>query len=166
MDALSRFLTAQADPDAGFDAALREIQSGRKRGHWIWYVFPQLVGLGSSSTAQTYAIQDVDEATAYLRHPILRERLSAVVAAVAERLRDEPKPRLDQLMGSAIDARKLVSSLTLFREIARPLASSTSSGDDDGLVAHASAILDEADRQGIPPCAFTLRVLQAPGRDR
>jgi len=166
LDALSRFLTAQADPDAGFETALRELESGRKRGHWIWYVFPQLIGLGSSFMAQTFGLRDVDEAIAYLRHPLLRHRLIAVVAAVAERLRDEPNLRLDQLMGTAIDARKVVSSLTLFREVARQFESADSSGDTAELIAHADAILKEAANQGLPPCAFTLRVLQAPRADR
>ena len=116
--------------------------------------------------SRTYGLRDVEEAIAYLHHPVLRERLAAVVAVVAERLRDEPPPRLDRLMGSAIDAKKLVSSLTLFREVARQLESSEASGEAAVLVAHANAVLAEAARQGIPPCAFTLRVFQArsPGR--
>lgn len=67
---LDRFLTAQR---RDYAAALREIQNGRKRSHWIWYIFPQVAGLGMSSTSQYYAISGLDEARAYLREPTLRE---------------------------------------------------------------------------------------------
>lgn len=63
---LNRFLTAQS---RDYAAALREIQNGRKRSHWIWYIFPQVAGLGMSSTSQYYAISGLDEARAYLREP-------------------------------------------------------------------------------------------------
>ena len=69
---LDRFLTAQR---RDYAAALREIQNGRKRSHWIWYIFPQVAGLGMSSTSQYYAISGLDEARAYLREPTLRAHL-------------------------------------------------------------------------------------------
>lgn len=69
---LDRFVRAQ-EPDYG--RALSEIRAGRKRSHWMWYVFPQFVGLGSSPTSQLYAIKSVAEAEAYLRHPVLGPRL-------------------------------------------------------------------------------------------
>src|SRR6516162_8966341 len=69
---LQRFLTAQAED---YSRALRELQRGRKESHWIWYIFPQIAGLGHSSTAQMYAIQSKDEAIAYLNHQILGARL-------------------------------------------------------------------------------------------
>jgi uncharacterized protein (DUF1810 family) len=70
--ALSRFVLAQAD---GYDQALAEIKSGRKRSHWIWYIFPQIDGLGFSSMSRRYSIKSLAEATAYLEHPVLGPRL-------------------------------------------------------------------------------------------
>lgn len=69
---LSRFVQAQAGDD---DAALLEIRSGQKRSHWMWYIFPQYDGLGSSAMSKRYAIKSLAEATAYLRHPVLGPRL-------------------------------------------------------------------------------------------
>ena len=69
---LSRFLTAQ---ERTYPAALAEIRRGRKTSHWMWFIFPQLAGLGFSETAKFYAIQQADEATAYLAHPVLGNRL-------------------------------------------------------------------------------------------
>src|SRR5262245_56491631 len=83
---LQRFKDAQEQRGSGFEAALFEIQSGRKTGHWIWYVFPQLSGLGHSAMAQTYGINDIGEAEAYLRDPLLRGRLLTITLAVAEQL--------------------------------------------------------------------------------
>ena len=76
---LQRFIDAQADR---FATALTELQSGRKRTHWMWYIFPQLQGLGSSSMAQLYAISSLAEARAYLEHPLLGRRLEQCTAAV------------------------------------------------------------------------------------
>lgn len=105
---LDRFLKGQA---RNYDAALREIQSGCKRSHWMWYVFPQIQGLGYSSTAQYYAIRDLGEAKAYLQHPILRERLLEISNALLT---------LDSHNASAVfgwpDDLKLRSSMTLFAE--------------------------------------------------
>jgi uncharacterized protein (DUF1810 family) len=69
---LARFVAAQA---GNYDQALAEIGRGAKESHWMWYVFPQLAGLGTSPTARHYAIQSLDEAAAYLRHPVLGPRL-------------------------------------------------------------------------------------------
>ena len=76
---LDRFLTAQS---RDYTTALREIRSGRKRSHWIWYIFPQVAGLGMSSTSQYYAISGLDEARAYLREPTLRAHLLEVSNAL------------------------------------------------------------------------------------
>jgi uncharacterized protein (DUF1810 family) len=76
---LQRFLDAQTDVH---DTALAELKRSRKTGHWMWFVFPQIAGLGRSSTAQYYAIRSLDEARAYLAHPVLGPRLIACVAAV------------------------------------------------------------------------------------
>jgi uncharacterized protein (DUF1810 family) len=78
---LGRFVTAQS---ASYDRALAEIRGGRKRSHWMWYVFPQLQGLGRSETAQRYAIKSRAEALAYLRHPVLGPRLVECVSALLE----------------------------------------------------------------------------------
>jgi uncharacterized protein (DUF1810 family) len=101
---LERFHDAQADAHSGDQAALAEMRSGRKRKHWIWYVFPQLAGLGRSGAAQYYAIQDLAEACEYLRDSLLRARYEEITAAVAEKLEaGVPVERLmgvDQLMPS------------------------------------------------------------------
>ena len=103
---LSRFHTAQA---RDYDTALSEIRSGRKRSHWIWYIFPQIQGLGYSSTAQYYALQDLDEAKAYLADPVLRERLLEISGALLDLDCSDPS----SVMGYPDDL-KLRSSMTLF----------------------------------------------------
>jgi uncharacterized protein (DUF1810 family) len=156
---LDRFRTAQDDLDSGFKSALEEIRTGRKRGHWIWYVFPQLSGLGGSSASRTYAITGVAEATDYVHDPELRSRLLTITTAVAEQLKSERGTSLANVMGSEIDARKLVSSLTLFGHVARTLHA------DEGLRVYADLadIADEvlavAARQGYAPCRYTLEHL-------
>lgn len=105
---LERFASAQDDGDT-FDRALSELQSGRKSSHWMWFVFPQVAGLGHSSLSRTYAISGLDEARAYLKHPVLGARLrqsAEVVLAVPDRT-------AEQVLGG-IDAQKLRSSMTLF----------------------------------------------------
>jgi uncharacterized protein (DUF1810 family) len=108
MDAdLSRFVDAQ---DGGtYDQALRELRAGRKQGHWIWFVFPQIAGLGRSPTSQHYALSGLDEARAYLAHPVLGPRL----VEAAQALLDLPGDDAVAVLG-AIDAVKLRSSMTLF----------------------------------------------------
>ena len=104
---LSRFLKAQ---EHDYEQALKEIRSGRKRSHWMWYIFPQIQGLGFSPTAQYYAIRDLQEARDYLAHPVLGARLKEISAALLD---------LDGLSASEIfgypDDLKLRSSMTLFR---------------------------------------------------
>lgn len=106
---LERFVQAQ-DLGGTFDQALVELHRGRKTSHWIWFVFPQIAGLGSSPTARRYAISGLDEATAYVQHPVLGPRLvDAAQAMLATDAR-----RAEAILG-AIDAIKLRSSMTLFR---------------------------------------------------
>ena len=105
---LTRFVTAQEDGGT-YAAALRELRSGRKRSHWIWFVFPQVEGLGRSETARYYALAGVEEARAYLAHPVLGPRLREC-ADVLVALPD----RDAQAVFGGIDAMKLRSSLTLF----------------------------------------------------
>ena len=90
MARLDRFRDAQADTHSGFAAALGELEAGRKTGHWIWYVFPQLAGLGQSMTAVHYGLADAAEAADYLRDPVLGERLVAAAAAVRIHLTGSP----------------------------------------------------------------------------
>lgn len=151
MAGIERFLEAQ-DQGGEFESALAEMKAGRKLGHWIWYVFPQLSGLGLSPMSQIYAIRDRGEAEAYLRDPVLSSRLLAVTTAVAEHVRKGV--RIDALMNSSIDAQKLVSSLTLFSKVARRLQAA---GDDrySAFTAMAESILTEAESQGYPRCQFT-----------
>ena len=107
MDDLSRFVEAQ-DTDGTYERALAELRAGRKRTHWMWFVFPQLLGLGSSPMAQRYGIASLDEAREYLAHAVLGARLieaSELAAALAA------PPR--EVLG-AVDALKLRSSMTLF----------------------------------------------------
>ena len=73
---LEGFVKAHANATAGFNAAIGELQAGRKVGHWVWYIFPQLEGLGKSSVAQRFALADADEAWAYVAHPVLGARLA------------------------------------------------------------------------------------------
>jgi len=148
---LDRFKRAQDGP-GGFAAALAELEGGRKRSHWIWYIFPQLAGLGQSSAAIQYGLQGVDEAMAYLRDPLLRDRLVRVTKAVRAQLERHPAPALVDVMGSEIDVLKLVSSMTLFREVARR------TGDQD-VAAGADSILRVAKSQGYSECEFTLNAL-------
>ena len=104
---LQRFLDMQ---QSDYATALQEMKDGEKRSHWIWYIFPQLRGLGHSSNSWIYGLADVEEAKAYLSHPVLRARLREVTQAVlAHHGKD-----IVAVMGSSIDAHKLRSSMTLF----------------------------------------------------
>jgi uncharacterized protein (DUF1810 family) len=106
MNDLKRFLDAQAND---FERALAEIRRGRKQSHWMWYIFPQIAGLGFSSTSKFYAIKDRGEAENYLAHPVLGKRLVEISNAL---LAVEGKTA-NQIFGSPDDA-KLKSSMTLF----------------------------------------------------
>ena len=105
---LQRFVDAQ-DERGSYDAALAELRAGRKRSHWMWFVLPQLSGLGSSAMAQRYALSGLDEARDYLTHPVLGPRLRAC----AETLLGLPVTDPVQVLGP-VDAQKLRSSMTLF----------------------------------------------------
>jgi uncharacterized protein (DUF1810 family) len=109
---LSRFVEAQRST---YERALAEVRSGRKTSHWMWYVFPQLAGLGRSATSVRYAIRNVDEANAYLEHPLLGPRLIECADAVLE---------IDgrsayEIFGSPDDL-KLHSCATLFARVSAP----------------------------------------------
>ena len=111
MTDLSRFHQAQR---RDYDAAMAEIRDGRKRSQWIWYIFPQIAGLGFSSTSQYYAIRDLDEARAYLEDETLRAHLLEISRALLELDSSDPS----EVMGYPDDL-KLKSSMTLF-ELAEP----------------------------------------------
>jgi len=103
---LQRFVDAQA---CNYPQALAELSAGRKTSHWMWYVFPQIAGLGSSPMAQTYALGSLEEARAYLAHPVLGPRLRASVAAV-----NGVRGRSAHEIFGSPDDLKFRSSLTLF----------------------------------------------------
>jgi uncharacterized protein (DUF1810 family) len=151
---LSRFREAQDSAHEGFASALAELRAGRKRSHWIWYVFPQLAGLGQSPTAVHYGLAGADEATAYLRDDVLGERLVTATEAVRQHLTAPTPPRLEALMGSRIDALKLVSCMTLFAYIAKRSGAAGQPRFAD-MAEHAEAILAAVARQGYDRCAFT-----------
>jgi len=110
MPDLQRFVSAQ---ETTYDRALAELRAGQKRSHWMWFVFPQIAGLGSSPTAQRYAIRDRAEARAYLDHPLLGPRL----VECAEALLAVEGRSAQQILGYPDDL-KLRSSMTLFAEAA------------------------------------------------
>jgi uncharacterized protein (DUF1810 family) len=106
---LQRFVDAQEDA-AIYARALGELRAGRKQGHWIWFVFPQIAGLGSSPMSQAYAIRSLEEARAYLGHPLLGARLRESTEAL---LGVDPGASAEEILGG-IDAVKVRSSMTLF----------------------------------------------------
>jgi uncharacterized protein (DUF1810 family) len=107
---LRRFIDAQ---DRAFDIAMSELRAGSKQSHWMWFIFPQLAGLGHSPTAQYYGISSIEEARAYLHHPVLGPRLRQGVEAL---LPSAGHLTAEEILGT-IDALKFKSSLTLFDEI-------------------------------------------------
>jgi uncharacterized protein (DUF1810 family) len=109
---LERFVTAQK---VDYDQALSELRAGRKRSHWMWYVFPQFAGLGKSEIAHFYAIKSIEEAKAYLMHPLLGPRLTECCEAL---LAIEGRAA-NEILGFPADL-KLCSSATLFDKVAGP----------------------------------------------
>jgi uncharacterized protein (DUF1810 family) len=124
---LERFTDAQAN--GVYEAAVAELRQGRKRSHWMWSIFPQLRGLGFSARAQYYGLAGIEEAQAYLAHPVLAERLMAVCGA----LQDWPHLGAEAVF-EPVDALKLRSSLTLFAAVpgAPPLFSELLAAYFDG----------------------------------
>ena len=109
MSDLSRFIDAQKHD---YSTALSEIRNGRKRSHWMWYIFPQIAGLGMSSTAVYYSIRDLDEARDYINDPYLGKNL----IEISEALLENPSDDASYVMGYPDDL-KLRSCMTLFREV-------------------------------------------------
>src|SRR5262245_40018042 len=162
---LDRFRQAQDTPHSGFAVALRELQAGRKTSHWIWYVFPQLAGLGRSTTAVYYGLTSVEEAADYLRDRVLGDRLIQAAAVVAAHLAGaNGRPiGLEELMGSQIDAVKLVSSMTLFTHLARTLHVGEPEPRFAAMADHARTILTIAAAQGYGRCTYTEGQVSRPG---
>lgn len=105
---LERFVKAQ-DSGGTYHQAVRELRNGRKTSHWMWFIFPQIAGLGRSAMAQAFAISDLTEAQAYLRHPLLGPRLVECAGIIAS----HRGLTAEQIFGG-IDSTKLRSSMTLF----------------------------------------------------
>lgn len=105
---LKRYVTAQGDDDA-FSEVLAELGAGHKTSHWMWFVFPQIAGLGHSAMSRRFAISSLEEARAYLRHPVLSGRLTSCAAIVAS----THVETAEEIFGP-VDAKKLHSSMTLF----------------------------------------------------
>lgn len=109
INSLDRFLVAQ---ESMYETALKEIKNGRKRSHWIWYIFPQLRGLGRSNMSYVYGISGLEEAKAYLEHPVLSARLNEICETLLEH-----KDKLTYEILGDIDDMKLLSCMTLFSYI-------------------------------------------------
>jgi uncharacterized protein (DUF1810 family) len=110
--ALQRFVDAQGG-NGTYEAVLHELRCGRKRSHWMWFVFPQVAGLGHSPTAQHFAISGLPEARAYLEHPVLGPRLIECARVLSDLPGTDPVAVL-----GPVDAQKLRSSMTLFARAA------------------------------------------------
>jgi uncharacterized protein (DUF1810 family) len=109
---LERFVRAQ-DDELTFDRAVAELRRGRKTSHWMWFVFPQIAGLGQSLTSRRFAISSLEQARSYLKHPVLGPRLIEC-ASIVEQLKGRSA---EQIFGT-VDAQKLRSSMTLFARAA------------------------------------------------
>jgi len=134
---LDRFVTAQ-DSGGSYQRAVEELRAGFKSSHWMWFVFPQIAGLGRSPISRQFAISSLTEAAAFLEHPVLGRRLRAaaeILAAIKGR-------SADQIFGS-IDAMKLRSSMTLFHRAApdEPLFGQVLTRYFDGIPDHATDAL-------------------------
>ncbi len=108
-DSLKRFLDAQ---EKSYSLALSEIRQGRKKTHWMWFIFPQILGLGNSETSRFYAIKNRDEAISFLNHPVLGERL----VQICRELYNQKEINANKIFGSPDDL-KLKSSMTLFSSL-------------------------------------------------
>ena len=121
---LERFVEAQNEYGT-YELALSEIKAGRKRSHWIWFIFPQLKGLGSSYNAQYYGIEDSNEAKEYLEHPVLGPRLLEISEALLKLQENDPAV----VMGGSPDDMKLKSSMTLFAAVSEAVSEAVSAHD-------------------------------------
>lgn len=121
---LERFVEAQNEYGT-YELALSEIKAGRKRSHWIWFIFPQLKGLGFSYNAQYYGIEDSNEAKKYLEHPVLGPRILEISEALLKLQENDPAV----VMGGSPDDMKLKSSMTLFAAVSEAVSEAVSTPD-------------------------------------
>lgn len=145
-DSLQRF--HQRANQGWHQIALRELRNGRKTSHWMWWVFPQLNGLGTSRLATEYALEDDDEALSFLADPTLLANLVEVTEAVVLALGHGHSP--ETLMGGQTDVRKLVSSLTLFALVCDP-----EQPPQQHLRTLCQQALTALDAHGFPQCSYT-----------
>lgn len=166
MSNIQRFIKAQQGQEAypSFQQAYNELKTGSKQSHWIWYIFPQLKRLGFSSIAQHFGIVDFKEACDYLQNEELFRNYDAITQLVEQQLKRKIPVLI--LMSGEIDTKKLVSSLTLFRETASfLLKKGDTSQDFAALASCCERILTETSKQGYFPCALTLGFVHAQARD-
>ena len=144
--------------DEDFDFALSEIENGRKRGHWMWWIFPQAKGLGTSATAKEFAIESLDEAVACLAHRPFGDRYCEMVGAVWTQV-VKNGTAVKTLFPFSPDDRKLVSSLTLFRRAAEHLTQLQRPEPDRRafslLIDQSTEILERAQGEGLGPCSLS-----------
>ncbi|AWN75040.1 DUF1810 domain-containing protein [Legionella anisa] len=161
MSTIQRFIKAQQGQDAyiSFQQAYDELKAGSKQSHWIWYIFPQLKQLGFSSIAQHFGIVDFKEACDYLQNEELFQNYDAITQLVEQQLKRKIPVLI--LMNGDTDTKKLVSSLTLFREAASFLEhQGDASQDFAALAQRCDRILHETAKQGYPSCKRTLDFVQ------
>ena len=140
----------KAAQDQGhFDRAMAELEAGQKQSHWVWFVFPQIAGIGTSAVARKFGIPGEQEAIGYVSDPILRARLLLALRLVNQHHGMNPR----DLMGSLTDAKKLVSCATLFH-----LATVRDSSADE-ITQECWKLLGWAVESGLPPCLLTLHAL-------
>jgi uncharacterized protein (DUF1810 family) len=157
MPNLNRFHEAQKQ---NYEGAYAELVGGAKTGHWIWYIFPQLKGLGMSGNSITFGIEHLEEACDYLEDNTLFNNYLNISLVVLQHLKQNHK-KVVQLMGSDIDAKKLASSATLFRETAEFLIQQGKNNHDYArLKACCEQILTIIQSQGYPVCQRTLQLLE------
>lgn len=151
---LDRYHKAQNDNTYGYAHAFSEIQEGRKRSHWIWYIFPQLEILGKSPSAKLYGIKDFNEACDYLKDPVLFKRYFELIKLTEEKLKSIP---LSHLMGGFPDDRKFISSLTLFQATSNYLNSKEKDSQNKyhELYETCNRVFKQIARQGYSPCQQT-----------
>lgn len=157
MSTIQHFINAQQGQDGyiSFQQAYNELKAGSKQSHWIWYIFPQIKQLGFSSIAQHFGIVDFKDACDYLQSGYLFRNYEAITQLVEQQLKRKIPALI--LMNGEIDTKKLVSSLTLFREAALFLERQGDTSQDFAALAHCcERILTETSKQGYFPCERTL----------
>ena len=151
VNSLQRFIVAQDGNTStrrdmsAFEAAIEELKNGKKEGHWIWFIFPQ-IEIGQSEMARKYAIKSLAEAEDFLKNRILRDRLLSTSEIVISQLKNGVNPEV--LLGGSTDCLKLSSSMTLFKAISQRL-------DDFALEQVCGNVLKLLDKSSIPLCAAT-----------